>query len=69
MPYVPSEFVYEHDFDNNGAMFYLGTFGYQAGWRNPDSVAKQVSTFGSSLFSGRPEDLLGRRATVCLTQD
>jgi hypothetical protein len=42
MPYVPNEFIYDHDFDNNGALFYLGTFGYQTTYQNPDSVRKQV---------------------------
>lgn len=38
--FVPSEFVYEYDFDNNGALFYLGTLGYQSTWQNPESMRK-----------------------------
>ena len=37
---VPQEFVYDHDFDRNGALFYLGSLGYQTKWLNPDIERK-----------------------------
>ena len=46
---VPVEFKYDHDFDHNGTLFYLGTLGYQAHWQNPDIVRKQIRTFASSV--------------------
>lgn len=67
MPYVPTEFCYEREFDHNGVMYYLGTLGYQTEWANPDLVRNQVRAFASSMAAGRPDDLFGRRATVCLT--
>jgi len=28
----PTEFVYEHDFDENGALYFLGSFGKKKMW-------------------------------------
>lgn len=30
--YPPKEFLYEHDMDKRGALFFLGTLGYQTVW-------------------------------------
>jgi hypothetical protein len=64
---VPVEFKYDHDFDHNGTLFYLGTLGYQAHWQNPDIVRKQIRTFASSVDQGRPSDIVGRRSVNCMT--
>jgi hypothetical protein len=32
VPARPSEFIYEYDFDENGALFYLGSFGKKRLW-------------------------------------
>ena len=69
MPYVPNEFTYEHDFDHNGVLFYLGTLGYQLPWQNPASVRKQIQPFASTLACGSASDLAGRQAAMCMTQD
>ena len=66
---VPKEFVYDHDFDRNGAIYYLGCLGYQTGWKNPDIDRKQVRAFASSMSSGRPSDILGRQTVNCYTQN
>ena len=66
---VPTEFVYDHDFDRNGALFYLATYGYQAGWQNPDTERKQVRSFASSISKGRPSDILGRSVVNCHTEN
>ena len=28
----PTEFIYEHDFDENGALYFLGSFGKKKMW-------------------------------------
>ena len=66
---VPAEFVYDHDFDRNGALFYLGTLGYQLEWKNPDVDRRQVRSFASSISKGRPSDILGREAVNCYTMN
>ena len=66
-PRVPQEFIYKHDFDKRGALFYLGTLGYKTKWENPDSVRKQVRAFASSLGQGRPSDIVGRKVVNCHT--
>lgn len=32
------EFSYEFDFDENGVMFYLGTYGKKMPWKNPHNL-------------------------------
>jgi hypothetical protein len=36
-PFVPQEFLYDLDFDNQGALYYLGTLGFQTAWQNPEA--------------------------------
>ena len=36
----PAEFIYKHDFDKRGALFFLGTLGYRTKWENPDTMRK-----------------------------
>jgi hypothetical protein len=31
----PTEFIYEYDFDENGALYFLGSFGKKRLWQNP----------------------------------
>jgi hypothetical protein len=38
IPARPSEFIYEYDFDENGALFYLGSFGKKRLWQNPHLI-------------------------------
>lgn len=35
----PSEFVYQYDMDENGALFFLGSFAKKRLWQNPHSVS------------------------------
>ena len=61
--HAPEEFLYEHDFDKNGVLFYLGTLGYQTVWQNPDLIRRQVKAFASSVSAGTPSNLVGRTIT------
>eukprot|EP00826_Nyctotherus_ovalis_P055411 TRINITY_DN7352_c0_g2_i1.p1 TRINITY_DN7352_c0_g2~~TRINITY_DN7352_c0_g2_i1.p1 ORF type:complete len:128 (+),score=16.10 TRINITY_DN7352_c0_g2_i1:75-458(+) len=62
----PAEFVYEHDFDENGVLFYLGTHGKSKDWVNPFTLG-QVTVFSSSLGHGSLADITGRAAANCRT--
>lgn len=62
----PSEFVFEHDFDENGALYYLGSFAKKRLWQNPHQIG-QILAFGSSVGGGKIEDFVGRTATNCRT--
>lgn len=53
------EFIYDHDFDENGAFFYLGTQGKKSSWSNPHTLGI-VHCFGTSIGSGKVEDIVGR---------
>ena len=55
----PYEFVFTSHFDEEGALYYLGSFGKKRLYQNPHSVG-QVRAFCSSVGSGRPEDVVGR---------
>ena len=35
---VPSEFFYEHNFDENGVIYYLGSAGKRRMWQNPHTA-------------------------------
>jgi len=62
----PLSFVYKHDFDEAGALFYLGTYGRQNNWRNPHE-AGQIQVFFSSLGKGTVADFVGRDCVNCRT--
>ena len=47
----PSEFLYEYDMDENGALFFLGSFGKKRIWQNPHKIG-QVQAFASSIGAG-----------------
>jgi len=59
---LPIEFVYSFDFDDNGALFYLGSSGKAIPWQNPHTSG-QVRAFASSISYGKIEDFVGRTVT------
>jgi hypothetical protein len=64
----PTEFLYEYDFDENGALFFLGSFGKKRLWQNPHQIG-QVQAFASSIGAGTVDLFVGRIATNCRTQN
>ncbi|CDW80143.1 e3 ubiquitin-protein ligase hectd1 [Stylonychia lemnae] len=60
------EFIYDHDFDENGALFYLGTYGLKRPWQNPHALGL-IHCFTSSIGGGRVEDIAGRQVVNCRT--
>jgi len=62
----PLVFGYKHDFDENGALFYLGTYGRQNQWQNPHETG-QIQVFFSSLGKGTVADFVGRDCVNCRT--
>jgi hypothetical protein len=62
------EFFYEHDFDENGLFYFLGTSNLTRMWQNPHSTGK-VRAFASSIGSGSVEDIVGRQAVNCRTNN
>lgn len=58
--------MYAHDFDENGALYYLGTSGMRKIWQNPHML-KLVQCFASSVGSGQVEDIVGRQVVNCRT--
>ena len=64
----PSEFIYEYDFDENGALYFLGSFGKKRLWQNPHQIG-QVQAFASSIGAGTVDLFVGRIATNCRTQN
>ena len=53
------KFKYKNDFDKNGALYFIGTYGLTRKYQNPHDL-KLVKAFGSSLLSGFYEDFVGR---------
>ena len=53
------EFRYSHDFDTNGVLYYLGSYGNLADYTNPYTLS-QVKVFFSSMGQGSYEDFVGR---------
>ena len=64
----PSDFIYEHDFDENGALYFLGSQGKRRIWENPHKIA-QVVAFASSVGAGSVEDFVGRATVNCRTHN
>ena len=60
------EFKYSHDFDENGALYWLGTCGKTANYTNPYTLG-QVKVFFSSMGRGSYEDFVGRALVNCRT--
>lgn len=65
---MPTEFKYEHDFDENGALFFLGSSGKRKMWQNPHSAANVIA-FASSIGAGKIEEFVGRTVTNCRTHN
>ena len=63
---TPLVFSYKYDFDDNGAFYYLGSYGKQGPWANPHENG-QVQAFFSSLGKGIVADVVGRECVNCRT--
>lgn len=59
-------FTYRYDFDENGAMYYLGTRGKTCEYVNPYSIG-EVKVYFSSMGKGSYEDFVGRSMVNCRT--
>ena len=59
---TPEEFVYSYDFDDNGALYYLGSSGKTRVWQNPHTIG-QVNSFASSVGQGTVDNIVGRTVT------
>ncbi|XP_047984096.1 E3 ubiquitin-protein ligase Ufd4 [Leguminivora glycinivorella] len=59
---APMDFVYDHDFDENGVLYFIGSNGGTAEWVNPGAHAlvSVWSSDGRQLPYGRAEDALSR---------
>ena len=64
----PTEFLFEYNFDENGALYYLGSFGKKRLWQNPHALG-QVQAFASSIGMGSVENFVGRNVVNCRTLD
>lgn len=62
------EFRYNHDFDENGAIFWLGSNGKTANFKDPYTLGKIKVVF-SSIGKGRYEDFVSRALTNCRTMN
>jgi len=62
-------FEYSHDFDDRGVLYWIGTKGGTAKWRNPSLVENGVSATASSVQRGDPINIVGRKSTECWTMD
>lgn len=60
------EFRYNYDFDENGALYYLGTKGHMQNYVNPYTLS-QVKVYFSSMGRGSYEDFVGRALVNCRT--
>ena len=61
-------FKYTYDFDENGALFYLGTKGKKVQYRNPH-ILNIVTAFASSLSKGQVSDFVGRNLVNLRTEN
>ncbi|KAI8422310.1 hypothetical protein MSG28_006187 [Choristoneura fumiferana] len=59
---APMDFVYDHDFDENGVLYFIGSNGGTCEWVNPGAHAlvSVWSSDGRQLPYGRAEDALSR---------
>ena len=57
--YYDREFFYDHDLDENGLLYYIGTNNLTRIWQNPHASGK-LRAFASSIGSGSVEDIVGR---------
>ena len=61
-------FKYTYDFDENGALYYLGTKGRKYQYRNPHEL-NLVTAFGSSVSKGQISDFVGRNLVNLRTEN
>ena len=59
-------FNFKYDFDENGALYYLGTRGKTVDYHNPYALSL-VKVFFSSMGRGSYEDFVGRSLVNCRT--
>jgi hypothetical protein len=62
------KFKYTSDFDKNGALYYIGTYGLSRKYQNPHEL-KLIKVFGSSLISGHYNDFVGRKIVDLSTEN
>ncbi len=62
------KFKYKNDFDKNGALYYIGTYGLTRKYQNPHDL-KLIKVFGSSLNSGHYNDFVGRKIVDLSTEN
>ena len=61
-------FKYTYDFDENGALYYLGTLGKKYIYRNPHEL-NLVTVFASSISKGELSDFVGRNLVNLRTEN
>ena len=61
-------FKYAYDFDENGALYYLGTKGKKYQYRNPHEL-NIVTAFASSISKGQISDFVGRNLVNLRTEN
>ena len=61
-------FKYNYDFDENGALYYIGTLGKKYIYRNPHEL-NLVNAFASSLSKGEVSDFVGRNLVNLRTEN
>ena len=61
-------FKYTYDFDENGALYYLGTRGKRHQYRNPHEI-NMVKAFASSITKGQVSDFVGRNLVNLRTEN
>ena len=64
----PIIFKYNYDFDENGALYYIGTLGKKYIYRNPHEL-KLVKAFASSISKGEISDFVGRNLVNLRTEN
>ena len=64
----PTEFLFEYNFDEQGALYFLGSFGKKRLWQNPHALG-QIQAFASSIGMGSVENFVGRNVVNCRTLD
>ena len=61
-------FKYTYDFDENGALYFLGTKGKRHQYRNPHEI-NIVKAFASSISKGQVSDFVGRNLVNLRTEN
>ena len=63
------QFIFSHDFDENGCLYYLGTEGRTKNYKNPYETGFVKVFFSSISESSRYKDLVGRSLENCRTSN